>query len=391
MTTRYARRKDEVVAAATAVLNRKGVKGMTLAEVADSVGLITSGVTYYFRKKEDLAVACFLNAIERFDVLIAEAARGADPQARVRRFLELWLALQMDVRAGRAAPIANFSDMRALSPEHEAATLGPFNAMVHRLGDLMRTPDRDWSKRELNARANILLEQALWSEIWLNAYDPEDLPRVVERMFDVLAFGLAPAGATVEATPAPPPAETEDETFLIAATRLINAQGYRGASVERISASLNLTKGAFYHHNEAKDDLVVDCFARTYEVMRQEQHAASGPNGWARLCAAVSGLIAFQLSERGPLLRTSALTVVPEAIREQIVARSDRIGRRFAAMISDGIADGSIRPVDPVIAAQMLNASVNAVGELPRLAPNVTAEAAQSLYGIPVLTGLLRA
>ena len=44
--------------------------------------------------------------------------------------------------------------------------------------------------------------------------------------------------------------------FLKAATRQINEHGYRGASVDRISASLNVTKGAFYHHNEAKDDLV---------------------------------------------------------------------------------------------------------------------------------------
>ena len=40
------------------------------------------------------------------------------------------------------------------------------------------------------------------------------------------------------------------EAFLRAATQLINAHGYSGASVERISAELNVTKGAFYHHNK---------------------------------------------------------------------------------------------------------------------------------------------
>ena len=35
----------------------------------------------------------------------------------------------------------------------------------------------------------------------------------------------------------------------------MNEHGYLGASVQKISERLNVTKGAFYHHIEAKDDL----------------------------------------------------------------------------------------------------------------------------------------
>ena len=45
------------------------------------------------------------------------------------------------------------------------------------------------------------------------------------------------------------------ETILLAATRLINSRGYRGASVNKISEALNVTKSSFYNHNDAKDDL----------------------------------------------------------------------------------------------------------------------------------------
>ena len=58
-TPRYARKKEAILAAATTILNRQGVKGMTLADVANEVGLITTSVTYYYRKKDDLAAACF--------------------------------------------------------------------------------------------------------------------------------------------------------------------------------------------------------------------------------------------------------------------------------------------------------------------------------------------
>ena len=43
-------------------------------------------------------------------------------------------------------------------------------------------------------------------------------------------------------------------------------------------------------------------------------------------------------------------------------------------MIADGIAEGSIRPVDPGIAAQMIHAAINAVADLPQLAPGIGAQ-----------------
>jgi AraC-like DNA-binding protein len=55
-TARYERKKQAIIAAASDILNHHGVKGMTLAGVASRVGLITTSVTYYFKKMEDLAV-----------------------------------------------------------------------------------------------------------------------------------------------------------------------------------------------------------------------------------------------------------------------------------------------------------------------------------------------
>ena len=78
-----------------------------------------------------------------------------------------------------------------------------------------------------------------------------------------------------------------------AATELVNEQGYRGASVDRISARLNLTKGAFYHHHENKLDLIAACFERSFGVLRhvlQAAEQAQGP-GWQRCCATMEMLL----------------------------------------------------------------------------------------------------
>ncbi|HEY1707067.1 MAG TPA: TetR/AcrR family transcriptional regulator [Rhizomicrobium sp.] len=394
-TDRYNKKKEAIIAAAAGILNRRGVRGMTLADVAASVDLITTSVTYYFKKKEDLAVACYLRGIERFDALIGQALPEPTPQARLLRFLDAYLALARRIREGEEAPIAVFSDVRTLK-EPYAQTVGTaYREMFRKIRSLFRSPGYEWlDRRKSTARTHALLEQLYWSVAWLPRYDLDDYGRVRDRMFDILTNGVAPEGAVWSPKPlhvtAPPGEDSGRDTFLLAATRLINQRGYRGASVEKISEQLKVTKGSFYHHNDAKDDLVVACFERSFDVMRRVQSAAMAESGdyWQRLSSAAASLVEFQLSEHGPLLRTSALSALPEAMRYTMVERSNRISERFAAMISDGIADGSIRPVDPFIAAQMLNATLNASAELSFFIPGMTKAEAPTLYAKPMLMGI---
>ena len=399
-TARYNKKKEAIIAAAVGILNRRGVRGMTLADVAASVDLITTSVTYYFRKKEDLAVACFLRGIERYDALISEALTEADPHARLNRFIDAYLSLHRRIRLGDEAPIAVFSDIRALKDQHLKTVGQAYGPFFRKVRLLFRSPGYEWLNRRIaTARTHMLLEQIYWAAAWLPRYDVEDYPRVRDRMFDILGNGIAPNGAEwapenlsaslrIEGTG---DADVNSrETFLAAATRMINQRGYRGASVERISEQLNVTKGSFYHHNDAKDDLVVECFERSFATMRRVQSAAleMQASQWQRISSAAATLAEQQMSERGPLLRTSALSALPEQIRLTMVEHSNRVSERFAAMISDGVADGSIRPVDPYIAAQMLNATLNGASDLVFAIPDLVRDELAVLSAKPMLMGL---
>ncbi|HEY4943106.1 MAG TPA: TetR/AcrR family transcriptional regulator [Rhizomicrobium sp.] len=396
-TDRYNKKKEAIIAAAAGILNRRGVRGMTLADVAASVDLITTSVTYYFRKKEDLAVACYLRGIERFDALISAALEESEPPQRLLKFLGAYLDLHRRIREGEEAPIAVFNDIRALKEPHLPIVAKAYGQFFRKVRSLFRGPGYEWLDRRMStARTHMLMEQMYWSVTWLPRYDLDDYSRVRDRMFDIMAHGVAPKGAAwhparLPELPAPADAqEIQRETFLTAATRLINQRGYRGASVEKISEQLNVTKGSFYHHNDAKDDLVVECFERTFDVMRRVQSAAlvEGGDYWQRISSAAATLVEFQLSERGPLLRSSALSALPEPMRLAMVERANRVSERFAAMISDGVAEGSIRAVDPYIAAQMLNATLNAASDLPFTIPDVMAFDAPALYAKPMLMGV---
>lgn len=399
-TERYARKKEAILAAATAILNRQGVKGMTLADVAAKVGLITTSVTYYYRKKDDLAAACFMRGLERFEAMVEEAGRAEQPKDRLLRFLDLYLDLHRRVRLGEAAPLTSFTEMRALKEPLRGSVQGAFNDLFRRVRGFFEGQAFDHlDKRERNARTHLLLEQMFWSGSWLRRYDTDDYDRVRDKMYDILVNGLAPAGGARAWAPAalpdptPEAAEGQDwrETFLVAATRLINQRGYRGASVEDISAQLNVTKGSFYHHHEDKDALVVECFERTFAVTRKAQADArkTAGDGWDQLSAATAALVEYQLSDHGPLLRASSMGALPIEIRHEMVQGYNRGSERFAAIISDGVAEGSIRAVDPMIAAHMINSMLNAAASLGAWVPGVEREEAARLFARPLLMGVL--
>ncbi len=397
-TDRYRRKRAAIVAAAADIINHRGVKGMTLADVASHVGLITTSVTYYFKKKEDLAEACFQDAICRLDSVISDALTEADPPARLHRLLDLYLQLFHRILDGREPPLAGLSDIRALTEPHRTRALDSYANLFRKARTLFQSPDFEWmSLRRATARTYMLMEQIFWLSAWLPRYDPDDYPRVRERMFDILINGLMAEGGTwapsllADWAPAAVDCTARSrDAFYLAATRLINRFGYRGVSVERISAELNVTKGSFYHHNDAKDDLVVSCFERSFAVVRRAQTVAmAGPgDSWQKLSATARTLVEHQLSEDGPLLRTSALSALPEPIRIRMVDASNRLSARFAAMISDGIAEGVVRPVDPMIAAQMMGATLNAAADLRDGPAEVTQAVIADLYAKPLLTGV---
>src|SRR3712207_375408 len=203
----------------------------------------------------------------------------------------------------------SFSDMRALTSPHVGLVFESYTQMFRRLREVFRPEGGPTlSRAQQNARTHLLLSLMHGARAWIDYYEAEDYRRVGDRIGDFLIHGLAAPGSVW--TPArlpqiewPSADEISPEAFLRSATILINEQGYRGASVEKISARLKVTKGSFYHHNGNKDDLVADCFERTFAVVRQVQRAAetTGDTGWDRLCAAAGELIRYQLSEQGPL------------------------------------------------------------------------------------------
>ena len=394
---RFAHKRARIVDAATLLINRVGVKGMTFSEVAQKVELNTTSVTYYFRLKEQLAAAVFESTLSRLEALAQEAAREWNPRARLARFVELHFSLYSRVNRGEERAIAILSDMRTLDESVRAPLAAHWAAIFRCIRGFFGPWVDEAGKARATARAHMLTETIFWLPVWLARYSERDFDRARLRLTDLLENGLAPSGR--DWTAAPLPAGWSDGgtpdagrgNFLRAATRLISERGYRGASVERIASELKVTKGSFYHHLETKDDLVLECFRRSYQRVSEAQAAADAGSGsrLRRLSSAVSALIDVQLGGDWPLLRTTALHALPAELRQEAIERSDRMALRFAGTLADGIAEGSIRAIDPMIASQVIMSTINAAYELQRWGRQFPRAEAAAIYASTIMQGLV--
>lgn len=398
-TKRYQQKYEALIAAAATRFNQAGFSGTTITDIASDVGLVKNSVTYYFKRKEDLALACFMRTLDVYEALIAQAAGEPSVARRVAGLLRSFVELEASIARGEHPDVISFLDGRGLPEPHREKVFERYTNMFLQARSLLQGRETaGWPRAALNARAHLLVAQIHGIKALCRNYYPEDHALLAERMADILLYGIHsessawPVGQPEMEWLAAVSVTDMDVRFLRAATQVINDYGYAGASVNRIAEKLSLTKGAFYHHNEKKDDLGAQCFEYTIATIRKAMNLAQpgSGSGWSHLCSFVNGLIRFQVSEEGPLLRATSSTILSEpTYRRQVGQELTRINQRISGVVVGGMVDTSIRPVDPSLTAYVLRLGVAAAEELPRWVRQVTEESAPVLFGQPLLMGLL--
>ena len=399
-TKRFGEKRQAIIHAASVLVNDVGVQATTLSDVARAIGLNATSITYYFSRKDHLIVAVYEETLDRMDRMASEALAETDPEARLRKYVALHVALRTRIRSGERGLVTALSEIRSLDPDRQQPLLERYRQIVEKVRRFYGEPQTPEQRVLHSARAHVLLETMMWWPVWSLRYSTLDFPRVEERMVDILAHGLPGARGAWQ----PRPLEvrhwrgqregsaSQNDEFLRAATTMINKLGYRGASVNRIAEAINVTKGSFYHHHEAKDDLVLACFDLSHDRLSATQMAGQGADGfyWERLSSVLYELLRVQFFDAVPLLRTTALQALNSEHKADVVTRSNRLARRFAGFLIDGIADGSVRPIDPLVASQIIMSMLNAAYEARRWAERFgDPDKAIAVYASTLFSGLI--
>lgn len=156
--------------------------------------------------------------------------------------------------------------------------------------------------------------------------------------------------------------QRSDETrahILAAAVDCFTRSGYDATGVAEICARAGVSKGAFYHHFPSKQAAFMALFEQWLSHLDGQLRAVRGANESVptRLLGLAGMVTAVFESATGQV--PMFLEFWRQAAREPAVWQATiepyrRFRDAFAELIAQGVAEGSLRPVDPQATARVL-------------------------------------
>lgn len=143
--------------------------------------------------------------------------------------------------------------------------------------------------------------------------------------------------------------DAKRKAVLREAARAFRSKGYHGTSLDDVARALNVTKPALYYYFKSKEEILFRChmFALDLGDRAVKEARASEGSGREMLARYLGRYIELLTSELGDLAMLSEVDALTGDYRREILRRRRRFDRQFRNMIAAGVADGSIRPVDP--------------------------------------------
>lgn len=155
--------------------------------------------------------------------------------------------------------------------------------------------------------------------------------------------------------------EAKRMAVLVAAVKMFNERGFHSTSLDDVAASLGITKPTIYHYLGNKDQVLLECLTIGLKRLIAAADLASDKtgSGFDRLCRFLESYAEINMEDFGRcVIRTDGSLLSGDSF-EQYRQLKRRIDTAIRTLIEDGIADGSIAPLDPKILAFTLAGALN--------------------------------
>ncbi len=145
--------------------------------------------------------------------------------------------------------------------------------------------------------------------------------------------------------------------ILEAAMEHFASQGYNAASVDDICAAAGVSKGAFYHHFPSKQAVFFALFQDWLQGLDKAFaaiHPATVPETLMQMTGVLPDLFATADNRLPMFLEFWLQASRDESIWGKTIAPYRHYQQHFAKLVQEGIDEGTVKPVNPQAAAQVL-------------------------------------
>lgn len=146
-----------------------------------------------------------------------------------------------------------------------------------------------------------------------------------------------------------------------AGARMFTERGYDSTSLDQIAEKVKIHKTTLYHYINNKEDILYRALMITLEglaeVLEDAESGKAPP--LERLRRFFNALIEVQTTDVGRCLCLIGPQPLGKKTGQEIKKQMRRLDQAVRNLISEGVADGSIRPSDPRLASAMLFGAFN--------------------------------
>lgn len=131
--------------------------------------------------------------------------------------------------------------------------------------------------------------------------------------------------------------------------RLFSRRGYHNTSLADVAKQLGVSKGTLYNYVEDKQEILFEIHRMALEIGTRSlaDAEASNGNGARMVATAMKGFILSLVADLGGYGILSEVGALKPEDRDHVVSLRSEFYRRYEALVTRGVLDGSIRAIDP--------------------------------------------
>jgi AcrR family transcriptional regulator len=263
--TRPRDRKALILVAASQLFAESGFHNVSVAEIAEAVGIGPGALYRHFPSKRDLLARTIVDRFEHADAVLTSAPIP-DLDALAGRLAGI-------VAARRELGVLWSRESRHLDDEHRALIRSHFRQTLTMLAAEIGALRPGVSPTEAELLALGTLGALTSVGYHRTAVTPARLESLLHGIAGTaLATRLPQPRAVAPAAP-PPPTASRREELLVAAARLASTRGFQSISMEDIGSAVGVTSASVYRYFPSKADLLASLVTRS----TQSLHAGVGP------------------------------------------------------------------------------------------------------------------